>query len=98
MPRLYEGSQATGQLRADLADEWGMRSDAVIAGGAGDNAAGAVGVGVVEPGQALLSLGTSGVYFAASDSFAPNPASGVHAFCHCLPERWHHERRKFRQT
>lgn len=89
MPRLHEGSQATGQLRADLANEWGMRSDAVIAGGAGDNAAGAVGVGVVEPGQALLSLGTSGVYFAASDSFAPNPASGVHAFCHCLPERWH---------
>jgi xylulokinase len=89
MPRLHEGSQATGQLRPSLADEWGMRSDAVIAGGAGDNAAGAVGVGVVEPGQALLSLGTSGVYFAVSDAFAPNPASGVHAFCHCLPERWH---------
>jgi xylulokinase len=89
MPRLYEGSQATGQLRGELAREWGMRSDAVIAGGAGDNAAGAVGVGVVESGQALLSLGTSGVYFVASDSFAPNPASGVHAFCHCLPGRWH---------
>ena len=89
MPRLHEGSQATGQLRANLAEEWGMRSGAVIAGGAGDNAAGAVGVGVVEPGQALLSLGTSGVYFVASDSFAPNPASGVHAFCHCLPGRWH---------
>jgi xylulokinase len=66
-----------------------MRSDTVIAGGAGDNAAGAAGVGVVESGQALLSLGTSGVYFVASDAFAPNPASGVHAFCHCLPERWH---------
>jgi xylulokinase len=89
MPRLHEGSEATGRIRPDLADEWGMRSDAVIAGGAGDNAAGAIGVGVVEPGQALLSLGTSGVYFVASDIFAPNPASGVHAFCHCLPERWH---------
>jgi xylulokinase len=89
MPRLYEGSQATGRLRADLAEEWGMPSSVAIAGGAGDNAAGAVGVGVVEPGQALLSLGTSGVYFTASDAFAPNPASGVHAFCHCLPERWH---------
>ena len=89
MPRLHEGSEATGQLRPDLAGEWGMPADAVIAGGAGDNAAGAVGVGVVEPGQALLSLGTSGVYFVASDAFAPNPASGVHAFCHCLPERWH---------
>jgi len=89
MPRLYEGSEPTGQLRADLAGEWGMRSDLVIAGGAGDNAAGAVGVGVVEPGQALLSLGTSGVYFVASDAFAPNPGGGVHAFCHCLPQRWH---------
>ena len=89
MPRLYEGSHPTGKLRPELAREWGMRSDTVIAGGAGDNAAGAAGVGVVEPGQALLSLGTSGVYFVASDSFAPNPASGVHAFCHCLPARWH---------
>jgi xylulokinase len=89
MPRLHEGSQATGRLRPQLAEEWGMRSDAVIAGGAGDNAAGAVGVGVVEPGRALLSLGTSGVYFVASDAFAPNPAGGVHAFCHCLPARWH---------
>jgi xylulokinase len=89
MPRLHEGSQATGRLRPQLAQDWGMRSDAVIAGGAGDNAAGAVGVGVVEPGRALLSLGTSGVYFVASDAFAPNPAGGVHAFCHCLPARWH---------
>jgi xylulokinase len=89
MPRLHEGSEATGQLRPQLARDWGMRSDAVIAGGAGDNAAGAVGVGVVEPGRALLSLGTSGVYFVVSNAFAPNPAGGVHAFCHCLPARWH---------
>lgn len=89
MPRLYEGCQATGQLRGGLADEWGLRRDTIIAGGAGDNAAGAAGVGVIEPGQALLSLGTSGVFFVASDHFAPNPASAVHTFCHCLPGRWH---------
>jgi len=89
MPRLYEGSQATGMLRRALASEWGMRDDVVVAGGAGDQAAGAAGVGVVEPGQAFLSLGTSGVYFVAGDAFAPNPKGGVHAFCHCLPGRWH---------
>lgn len=89
MPRLFEGSEPTGTLRPSLAADWGMRADVVIAGGAGDNAGGAVGAGVVEPGQAFLSLGTSGVYFVATDTFAPNPAGGVHTFCHCLPGRWH---------
>ncbi|HXN11278.1 MAG TPA: FGGY-family carbohydrate kinase, partial [Steroidobacteraceae bacterium] len=59
------------------------------AGGGGDNAAGAVGAGVVRPGQALLSLGTSGVIFAANDHFLPYPDGAVHAFCHALPGRWH---------
>ncbi|MFM5947778.1 MAG: FGGY-family carbohydrate kinase, partial [Novosphingobium sp.] len=58
-------------------------------GGAGDNAAGAVGVGVVRDGDALLSLGTSGVIFVATAEFRPNPAGAVHAFCHCLPGMWH---------
>jgi xylulokinase len=66
-----------------------MDDGVVIAGGAGDQAAGAVGAGVVEPGQALLALGTSGVFFVAGDRFAPNPKHAVHAFCHCLPGRWH---------
>jgi xylulokinase len=89
MPALFEGSQPTGTLRSELAAEWGMRSDVVIAGGAGDNAAGAVGVGVIRAGQAFVSLGTSGVYFVATDRFAPNPDRAVHAFCHCLPRTWH---------
>ena len=63
MPALFEGSQATGTLRADVAAEWGVPASAVVAGGAGDNAAGAAGVGVVAPGAAFLSLGTSGVLF-----------------------------------
>lgn len=58
-------------------------------GGGGDNAAGAVGVGVVDAGQAFLSLGTSGVLFLANDAYRPNPAGGVHSFCHALPGRWH---------
>ncbi|WP_312837223.1 FGGY-family carbohydrate kinase, partial [Pantoea sp.] len=55
----------------------------------GDNAAGAVGVGMINPGQGMLSLGTSGVYFLVSDGFLSNPESAVHSFCHALPERWH---------
>ncbi|WP_207458358.1 xylulokinase [Azospirillum sp. SYSU D00513] len=89
MPRLYEGSDATGTLLPDVAAEWGVPADAVVAAGAGDNAAGAVGVGVVAPGTAFLSLGTSGVLFVSGDRFAPNPERGVHAFCHALPSRWH---------
>ncbi len=61
----------------------------VVAGGGGDNAASAVGVGVVAPGQAFLSLGTSGVLFVVTDKFRPNPAKAAHAFCHCLPGMWH---------
>jgi xylulokinase len=88
MPRLYEGSEIAGTLRADVAELWGMAPVPVIGGG-GDNAAGAVGVGVVSDGDALLSLGTSGVIFIATKDFRPNPARAVHAFCHCLPDMWH---------
>jgi xylulokinase len=88
MPKLYEGSEFTGQLRAELAEAWGMDRVPVVAGG-GDNAAGAVGVGVVRPGDAFLSLGTSGVLFLANDGYRPNAAGGVHTFCHALPDRWH---------
>ncbi|MDE2302089.1 MAG: xylulokinase, partial [Sphingomonadales bacterium] len=88
MPRLHEGSEATGVLRAEVAEAWGMERVPVAAGG-GDNAAGAVGVGVVNDGEALLSLGTSGVIFVATDDFRPNPARAVHAFCHALPGMWH---------
>ena len=89
MPTLYEGSAPTGSLRPEVAERWGVAPGCVVAGGAGDNAAGAVGVGVVDAGQAFLSLGTSGVYFVAGARYAPNPESAVHAFCHCLPGRWH---------
>jgi xylulokinase len=88
MPTLFEGNQVTGQLRAEPAQSWGMSRVPVVAGG-GDNAAGAVGVGVVRAGDGLLSLGTSGVLFLANDGYRPNPAGGVHTFCHALPEHWH---------
>lgn len=88
MPRLHEGTEVTGLLRSDIAGRWGMERVPLAAGG-GDNAAGAAGVGVVRDGDALLSLGTSGVIFVAGDRFRPNPAGAVHAFCHCLPGLWH---------
>lgn len=88
MPKLHEGSEVTGTLRAEVAAEWGMSGVAVVAGG-GDNAAGAAGIGVVGNGDALLSLGTSGVIFVATKNFRPNPDRAVHAFCHCLPGMWH---------
>ncbi|EMW6554745.1 xylulokinase [Citrobacter werkmanii] len=88
MPALYEGCAITGTLLPEVALDWGMNEVAVVAGG-GDNAAGAVGVGMMNAGQAMLSLGTSGVYFAVSDGFLSKPESAVHSFCHALPERWH---------
>lgn len=88
MPKLYEGSDVTGVLSKEIAKAWGMACVPVIAG-AGDNAAGAIGVGITQPGQAMLSLGTSGVYFAVTDGFAANPESALHTFCHALPASWH---------
>jgi xylulokinase len=90
MPRLVEGSEVSAQLKPELAARWGVGNGAVlIAGGAGDNAASAVGMGLVEPGQGFVSLGTSGVVFVSTDRFLPNPAQAMHAFCHALPKRWH---------
>jgi xylulokinase len=89
MPRLVEGSEAAGTLRADVAAEWGLPPGIPVAGGAGDNAAGAVGIGCIAPGQAFVSLGTSGVVFVADAAPMPDPDRTVHAFCHALPGRWH---------
>ena len=88
MPQLVEGSEVSGTLRPALAKAWGMREVPVV-GGAGDQAAGAVGVGAIVPGASFVSLGTSGVYFAPDTAYRPNPDGGVHAFCHALPGLWH---------
>lgn len=89
MPALSEGSDIAGHLRPELAAELGLRPGIPVAGGAGDNAATAVGAGIAAPGQGLVSLGTSGVVFAATDRFLPAPETAIHAFCHALPGRWH---------
>jgi len=89
MPRLVEASQPSGVLRPELARAWGLSGEVVVAGGAGDNAASAIGIGATAPGDGFISLGTSGVLFVVNDRYRPNPASAVHAFCHALPQRWH---------
>lgn len=89
MPRLHEGSAPVGRLRARLAERFGLSGSVVIAGGAGDNAASACGMGIVQAGSAFISLGTSGVLFAANDRYRPNAASAVHTFCHAIPDTWH---------
>ncbi|TCP92124.1 xylulokinase [Cricetibacter osteomyelitidis] len=88
MPKLFEGNQITGYLRADIAKQWQINEVPVVAGG-GDNAAGAIGIGLSQPGQGMLSLGTSGVYFVVADQFYANSQKAVHSFCHALPNRWH---------
>lgn len=89
MPRLVEGSEVSGHIKDALASRWGLPKGVVVAGGGGDNAASAVGVGVVKAGDAFVSLGTSGVLFAASDAYQPDAATAVHTFCHALPDTWH---------
>jgi len=89
MPRLVEGNAQAGVLDRALAARWRMTHRPVLAGGAGDNAAGAVGLSAIRPGDAFVSLGTSGVLFATTDRFRPWPQAAVHAFCHALPGTWH---------
>jgi len=89
MPSLHEGSAVAGRLRDEVARGWGLAAGIAVAAGGGDNAASAVGIGAVAPGQGFVSLGTSGVIFVCADRFLPNPRQAVHAFCHALPDRWH---------
>ena len=89
MPRLVEGSAVSAQLKPDLMSRWGMSGTVVVAGGAGDNAASACGIGAIRPGEGFVSLGTSGVLFVSNEKFSPNTEGAVHAFCHAIPDTWH---------
>lgn len=89
MPRLVEGCDRAGELRPALAEKWGLSETVTVAGGAGDNAAAACGIGALGAGQGFVSLGTSGVLLAARDGYAPAPGLGVHTFCHAVPGKWY---------
>ncbi|MQQ10170.1 xylulokinase [Epibacterium sp. SM1979] len=88
MPDLVEGSAVGGHLSEELCQTWGLQGPVIVAGGAGDNAAAACGIGCVNEGQGFLSLGTSGVLLLARETYAPAPETAVHTFCHAIPNRW----------
>ena len=89
MPPTFEGPDVTGVVTATAAALTGLRAGIPVVAGGGDQAANAVGVGVLDPGTIALSLGTSGVLFAATDRAIHEPRGIVHAFCHAVPDRWH---------
>ena len=88
MPRLVEGCAPAARLRNELALRWGMTRRPMIAGGAGDNPASAIGIGAIRPGTACVSLGTSGALLAPTDKIAANPDRVVHTFAHAIPAMW----------
>jgi len=88
MPTVMEGSAPSGRLRPAVAAAWGIGRPVVVAAGAGDAAAGAIGIGAVEEGDSFLSLGTSAQLFVTRDRYEPKPETLVHAFAHALPGRW----------
>ena len=89
MPPTYEGPQFTGAVSPAAAAETGLAVGTPVAAGGGDQAAQAVGVGAVEPGIIGLTVGTSGVVFAATPAPFIEPEGRLHAFCHAVPGMWH---------
>ena len=89
MPDLCEGTDQTGIINIKFQNEFGFNDNCKVYGGAGDNAAAAVGLGLHKEGSASLSLGTSGVIFGSTSKFLKNYKDAIHSFCHCLPNTWH---------
>jgi xylulokinase len=89
MPKVYEGSENSGALRESVAEELGLPPGIPVAAGGGDNAAAAIGTGIVRPGLVNSSVGTSGVLFAHAEEFTPDPSGRLHAFCHAVPGAYH---------
>jgi xylulokinase len=89
LPSLHESVGICGQVSAAGAEATGLKIGTLVVAGAGDQAAGAVGMGIVQPGSVSATIGTSGVVFAATDRPALDPKGRVHTFCHAVPGRWH---------
>jgi xylulokinase len=89
LPKVYESCEVTGHISASAAKLTGLTEETLVVGGAGDNAAAAVGTGVVEDGKAFTTIGTSGVVFAHTDKLAIDPKGRVHTFCCAVPGAWH---------
>ncbi|HKB65909.1 MAG TPA: xylulokinase [Pyrinomonadaceae bacterium] len=89
LPRVFESPEVTGSISKAGAEATGLQVGTPIIAGGGDQAAGAVGMGIVRPGTASSTIGTSGVVFAATDQPKLDPKGRVHTFCHAIPGRWH---------
>ncbi len=89
LPKVYESCEISGQISKSGAAATGLKEGTPVAGGGGDQAAGAVGNGIVQSGIISVTTGTSGVVFAVADSPAVDPALRVHTFCHAVPGKWH---------
>lgn len=89
LPKVYESPEATGYLKADIAEELGLKAGIVIGGGGGDNACAAIGMGVCREGKAFTTIGTSGVVFAHTDAPHIDKKGRIHTFCCAVPNCWH---------
>ncbi len=89
MPTVHEGTDITGTISPRAADQTGLQTGTPVVGGGGDQAAGAVGIGAVQPEIIGLTVGTSGVVFAPLAEYAYEPDGRLHAFCHAVPGQWH---------
>ena len=89
MPKLIEGNQEAGFLNNKFRKKYEFDNNVIVVGGAGDNAAAAAGMGIIQEKQSFISLGTSGVFFTPTSNFITNTEKAVHSFCHCLPNKWH---------
>ena len=88
MPQVIEGTEVSGTVRPEVCAKFGWSSGVIVAGGSGDSAAGAVGLGALGDGDAFISLGTSLQVFVTTANYRPRPETLVHAFAHCVPNRW----------
>ncbi|WP_083649358.1 xylulokinase [Salaquimonas pukyongi] len=88
LPALVEGTEVSGLLRAAMATQLGLPAGIPVAGGGGDAAAGALGIGAVNEGDAFASLGTSGQLFVSTNTYRSAPGTTVHCYAHCVPKRW----------
>jgi xylulokinase len=89
LPALHESQEIVGRVTEAAAASTGLKAGTPVVAGAGDQAAGATGMGIVRPGDVSATIGTSGVVFAASDAPVTDPLGRLHTFCHAIPGRWH---------
>jgi xylulokinase len=89
LPKLFESQEVCGKISKEGAEQTGLRIGTPVVAGAGDQAAGAVGIGITKPGIASATIGTSGVVFAATDKPTLDLKGRLHTFCHAIPNRWH---------